>query len=82
MKKTTLSAFASTWLLGYLFWLLITGQIVALIKGQASMQILGAGVIVCALASLFTSRFFIHEKAFYMYNPAKFLVAIFLLYKA
>ena len=73
MKKTTLSAFASTWLLGYLFWLLITGQIVALIKGQASMQVLGAGVLVCALVALFSARFFVHKKAFHLLNPSKLL---------
>lgn len=73
MKKTTLSAVASTWLVGYLFWLLITGQIVALVKGQASMQVLGAGVLVCLLVALFSARFFVHKKAFWLLNPAKLL---------
>ena len=73
MKKTTMSAFLSTGLVSYLFWLLITGQIVALIKGQASMQVLGAGVIVCGLTALFSARFFVHKKAFWLLNPAKLL---------
>ncbi len=73
MKKTTLSAFCSTAVLCYLFWLLITGQIVALIKGQASMQVLGAGVLVCALVALFSARFFVHKKAFHLLNPSKLL---------
>lgn len=73
MKKTSLSAFCSTALLCYLFWLCITGQIVALIKGQASMQILGAGVIVCALVAWFSARFFVHKKAFHLLNPGKLL---------
>ena len=77
MKKTNFPAFISTFIILYIFWLAITGQIVSIFTGDAAVQTLIAGVIVCALASLFTARFFIHEKAFYMYNPAKFLVAIF-----
>jgi len=77
LKKTNFPAFISTFIILYIFWLVITGQIVSIFVGEGAVQTLIAGVIVCALASLFTSRFFIHEKAFYMYNPAKFLVAAF-----
>ncbi len=77
MKKTKFSAFLSTAIVCYIFWLLITGQIVSIFTGDASAQVLIAGAIVSILVSLFSARFFIHEKAFFLFNPLRFIVAIF-----
>ncbi len=77
MKKTKFSAFLSTAIVCYIFWLLITGQIVSIFTGDASAQVLIAGGIVSILVSLFSARFFIHEKAFFLFNPLRLVVAIF-----
>ncbi len=72
MKKATFPAFLSTALLIYCFWLLITGQLVAICKGQASWEVLVAGALVSCFVSLFTARFFIHKNAFYLLAPKRF----------
>ena len=77
MKKTKFSAFLSTAIMCYIFWLLITGQIVSIFTGDAAPQILIAGAIVSVLTALFSARFFVHEKAFYLFNPAKLGLMIF-----
>ena len=77
MKKTKFPAFLSTVIVCYIFWLLITGQIVSIFTGEASVQILIAGAIVSVLTALFSARFFIHEKAFYLFNPVKFFIMLF-----
>lgn len=77
MKKTKFSAFLSAAILCYIFWLLITGQIVSIFTGGASAQVLIAGVIVSVLTALFTARFFIHTKAFYLFNPVRFIIMLF-----
>ena len=76
MKKTKFSAFLSAAVVCYIFWLLITGQIVSIFTGDASLQILIAGAVVSVLTALFSARFFIHEKAFYLFNPVKLFVMI------
>ncbi len=77
MKKTTPAAFFGTLIVCYIFWLLITGQIVSIFTGNASWQILVAGGIVSIIVSLFAARFFIHKKAFHLYNPLRFLLLLF-----
>ncbi|MDO4530330.1 MAG: hypothetical protein Q4B55_07985, partial [Lachnospiraceae bacterium] len=77
MKKTTPAAFFGTLIACYIFWLLITGQIVSIFTGNASWQILVAGGIVSIIVSLFAARFFIHKKAFHLYNPLRFLLLLF-----
>ncbi|MBQ6902190.1 MAG: Na+/H+ antiporter subunit E [Oscillospiraceae bacterium] len=77
MKKTSFSAFLSTAVVCYIFWLLITGQIVSIFTGGASVQILIAGVLVSVLTALFTARFFIHSKAFWLFNPLRFFVWVY-----
>ena len=72
-----MSAVLSTALLCFLFWLLITGQVVSLFKGQASAQVLIAGAIVSIVTALFSARFFVHKKAFYLLNPVKLLSFLF-----
>ena len=77
MKKAKFPARVSTAIICYIFWLIITGQIVSIFCGEASAQILIAGAAVSILVAVFSARFFIHSKSFYLYNPAKFLVMFF-----
>ena len=77
MKKTTPAAFISTLIVCYIFWLLITGQIVVIFTGEASWQVLVAGGVISILVSLFAARFFIHKKAFHLYNPVRFFLLLF-----
>ncbi len=77
MKKTKFSAFLSTAIVCYIFWLAITGQIASIFTGGASWQVLAAGVIVSVLAAAFTARFFIHEKSFFLFNPKRLFVGIY-----
>ena len=62
MKKANFSAYFRTFIAGFIFWMLITGQIVSIFTGTASVQIIIAGVIVSLLASLFSARFFVEEE--------------------
>ena len=78
MKKASTSSVISTFIVCFIFWLLITGQLSAIFKGQVSLEVLIAGVLVCLLAALFSARFFIHEKAFWLCQPAR--LGNFLLY--
>lgn len=77
MKKAKFPAILSTAIVCYIFWLLITGQLVMLIEGEPAVQVLIAGVIVSVGVALFSARFFIHKSAFYLFNPAKFFVMAF-----
>ena len=77
MRKTTFPAFISTAILCYIFWLLITGQIVSIFQGAASAEVLIAGAVVSILVALFSARFLIHKKAFHLYNPARFFIMIY-----
>ena len=77
MKKATFPAILSTAIVCFLFWLLITGQIVAIFQGEPAVQILIAGVIVSIVTALFSAKFFIHSKAFYFCNPVKLLTLVF-----
>jgi multicomponent Na+:H+ antiporter subunit E len=72
LKKATFPAILSTAIVCYVFWLLITGQLVSLIQGKPAVQQLLAGLIVSIGVALFSARFFIHENPFYLFNPAKF----------
>lgn len=73
MKKAGFLAILSTAVVCFLFWLLITGQIVALVKGEPDAQIMIAGGVVSLGAALFSARFFIHKSAFYLWNPVKWV---------
>lgn len=67
--KRTLSGFLATALLCWLFWLLITGQVTAIFRGEVSLEVLTAGVVVSLAVSWFSSRFFIHSRAFHLFRP-------------
>lgn len=63
MRKISFPAFLSTFILCLAFWILITWNF--------SIQELAAGALVSLAVALFSGRFFIHEKAFWLANPAK-----------
>ena len=65
MKKASFGAWLSTFIMCYLFWLLITLSL--------DVQKLIAGAVICAIAAAFCARFFIHESPFYLCNPVRFL---------
>ena len=77
MRKTKASAVLVVAIVCFVFWLLITGQITALIAGRPSIQILAAGCIVSILVALFTARFFVHENAWYLLRPDRFFKLLF-----
>ena len=64
MPKTKFPAVLSTFLLCFAFWILLTWSF--------HTQELAAGAVVSLAVALFSARFFIHEKAFWLFNPAKF----------
>ena len=73
MKKATFLAVLSTALVCFLFWLLITGQIAGLFRGEPDAQILIAGAIVSIGVALFSARFFIHKNPLHLWNPIKWV---------
>ena len=68
MPKTKFPAVVSTFCLCFVFWLLLTWKFTA--------QEMIAGAVVSLAAALFTSRFFIHESAFWILIPTKFFALI------
>jgi multicomponent Na+:H+ antiporter subunit E len=64
LQKTRFPAVVSTFIVCYIFWILINWNF--------SVQELTAGAVVSLAVALFSARFFIHEKAFWLFNPAKF----------
>ena len=63
MRKTSFPAVLTTFLLCLGFWILLTWSF--------SLQELAAGAVVSLAVALFSARFFIHENAFWLFNPAK-----------
>ena len=64
LRKLSLPAVISTFLVCMGFWMLITWSVAA--------EELAAGAIVSLAVSLYSSRFFIHENAFHLFQPARF----------
>ncbi|MDO4983424.1 MAG: Na+/H+ antiporter subunit E [Eubacteriales bacterium] len=73
MQKTRFPAVISTFIVCYIFWLLLTWPFGA--DGVAVQELVAGGVVSLAVA-LFSARFFIHEKSFWLFNPAKFFSLI------
>ena len=69
MQKTKLPAVISTFVVCFLFWLLLTMSF--------AVQELIAGAVVSLAVALFSARFFVHEKAFWLFNPVKLLNCLF-----
>ena len=68
MQKTRLPAVISTFVVCYLFWVLLTWSF--------TPQELAAGAVVSLAVALFSARFFIHSKAFWLFNPVKLAMAL------
>ena len=68
MRKTKASAVIAAFVVCFAFWLLLTWSV--------KPQELIAGAVVSLAAALFSARFFIHEKAFWLANPAKFFTGL------
>ncbi len=77
MRKTTFPAFIATFVVSYLLWLVLTGQVIDIFKGEASIEILIAGVVVCVLVALFCARFFIHKNPWHLFNPKRFFTLLY-----
>lgn len=69
MQKTTVPAVISTFIVSYAFWILLSWSF--------STQELAVGAVVSLAVALFSARFFVHEKAFWLFNPLRFFTAIF-----
>lgn len=76
MKKATFPAILSTAIVCFIFWLLVTGQLAALIEGEPAAQVLIAGAIVSIGVALFSAKFFIHERPFYLLHPRRLALMI------
>ena len=63
MQKTRFPAVISTFIVCFAFWVLLTWSF--------EVQELAAGAVVSLAVALFSSRFFVHEKAFWFFNPVK-----------
>lgn len=68
MQKTRFPAVLATFIVCYLFWIVLTWSFAA--------QELIAGAVVSLIVALFSARFFIHEKAFWFFNPLKLLYGL------
>jgi len=75
VRKTTAGGFIATLILCYLFWLLVTGELVSMIQGDTSWEILIAGAVVSVAVAAFSSRFLIHEKSFWLLGKIPQLLA-------
>ena len=64
MQKTRFPAVISTFVLCMAFWVLLTWSF--------EPQELATGAVVSLAVALFSARFFIHEKSFWLLNPVKF----------
>ena len=69
MQKTKFPAVVATFIVCFAFWVLLTWSF--------TMQELIAGGVVSLAVALFAARFFIHEKAFWFFNPLKFFSGLF-----
>ena len=68
MRKTTFPAVLATFVVCFLFWILLDFSF--------KVEELVAGAVVSLAVALFSARFFIHEDAFWLLNPVKFFSLI------
>ena len=68
MQKTTFPAVLATFLVSFAFWILLTWSFAA--------EELIVGAVVSLLVALFSARFFIHEKAFWLAHPGRLFAGI------
>lgn len=74
MKKTQFPAVISTAIVGFVFWMLVAGGLTGIFTGELQWEVVIAGVIVSLGVGLFSARFFVHEKAFYLWNPKRWIM--------
>ena len=62
-----------------MFWLLLTGEITQLWNGldKGEWEIVIAGALISLLVAVFSARYFVHEKAFWLLRPDHLLLLIF-----
>ncbi len=65
MRKTTFPAVLATFVVCFLFWILLDFSF--------KVEELVAGAVVSLAVALFSARFFVHEKAGWFFNPLRFL---------
>ena len=63
MKKASISDVISTSVVCYIFWIMLTWSF--------AIQELIVGAIVSLLVGAFSAKFFIHNKAFHLFNPIR-----------
>lgn len=69
MKKASIPAVISVSILCFLFWMLMTWSF-------AAEEVI-AGAVISVAVALFSARFFVGEKAFYLFNPARLLIMLY-----
>lgn len=69
MTANKFCAWLSTFILCFLFWMLLTWSV--------ALRELILGAAVAAVVSAFAARFFIHSRAFYLYNPVRLVLLVF-----
>ena len=71
MKANKFCAWLSAFIFCFLFWMLLVWSV-------APRELI-LGVVIAAIVSAFTSKFLIHNQAFYLYNPVRLIILIFYL---
>lgn len=71
MKANKFCAWLSTFILCFLFWMLLVWSV--------TPRELILGVIVAAIVAAFTSKFFIHAQPFYLFRPVRLAILLFYL---
>ncbi len=69
MRKVRFSSIVSTFIFCYAAWILFTWSFAA--------EELIIGAIVCVVIAIFAARFFVHEKAFFLFNPVRLAYLLF-----
>ena len=68
MQKTRFTSVLSTFIVCYVFWILLTWSL--------SPEELAAGAVVCFFVALFSAKYFIHENAGWLFRPDKFFALL------
>ena len=71
MKANKFCAWLSTFILCFLFWMLLVWSV-------APRELI-LGAVIAAIVAAFTSKFFIHNQAFYLFNPVRLAILVFYL---
>ena len=68
MKKASFGAIIATFIICYGFWILLTWSF--------ATQELIAGAIVSLIVACFSAKYFIHSRAFYLFNPIRLIILL------